>query len=338
MPMENKIAMSSRIAYVDVMRGLCMLLVMLGHSLPMNPINVTILSFHMLAFYFISGYCYKSSGANIWTRLKNKALNLGWLLLTFSFMSILLNYAYLLIGKGQNVPLWQALIGSFYSDGIIGVSLTSGFWFVRELFFISLIYIVLEKFVGRYITLLVWTIIAITIIVIPLEFYMSNEIGRTALGGAFYSLGAIWRKDGGKIESTINNKSTYLIIGLSLLVTTSIIAQYNSPVLIYCFEYGIIYLFLTTALLGSFSIYGISRYITSNRILEFVGKNSISYLFIHFYIKEIFIFIVRDTYSEKAWFIVALYLTILLVSTLFCIIINKYFPWVAKFPYQQNLK
>lgn len=334
--MEKNIETTGRLAFIDVMRGLCMLLVMLGHSLPMNPLNVTILSFHMLAFYFISGYCYKFSNETTWTRLKKKALSLGWLLLTFSILSILINYAYLMIGKGQNVPLWKALIGTFYCDGIIGISLTSGFWFVRELLYISLIYIVLDRLIGKYYTLLVWAIIALAIIIKPLDFYMSNELGRTALGGAFYSLGAIWRKDGGKIEGRVNNKRIYLIVGIALLIATSIIAQYNTPVLLYCCDYGKICLLLITALLGSFSLYGISKYINSSHIIEFIGRNSISYLFIHFYIKEIFIFIVRDTYSEKAWFIVALYVTMISVSTTFCIIINKFFPWVTKVPYLQK--
>lgn len=65
-----------RSSEIDIMRGLCMLLVILGHSLSMNMLNITILSFHMMAFYFISGLCYKASAAPIHIRIRKKQLTL----------------------------------------------------------------------------------------------------------------------------------------------------------------------------------------------------------------------------------------------------------------------
>lgn len=49
---------SARIAYIDVLRGMLMFLVVLGHSIGSieNPVNRFILSFHMPAFFIVSGY------------------------------------------------------------------------------------------------------------------------------------------------------------------------------------------------------------------------------------------------------------------------------------------
>ena len=46
--------------YIDVMRGIGILLVMLGHSIATinEPTNKLILSFHMPLFFFISGCCF----------------------------------------------------------------------------------------------------------------------------------------------------------------------------------------------------------------------------------------------------------------------------------------
>ena len=57
--------MKNRIAEIDVLRGLLMNLVIVGHSIGDidNIPNRYINSFHMLAFFFVSGMLYTSSEA-----------------------------------------------------------------------------------------------------------------------------------------------------------------------------------------------------------------------------------------------------------------------------------
>lgn len=52
--------MQKRVAYIDNMRGIAMLLVIFEHCIGklQDPVASVILSFHMPLFFFISGLCF----------------------------------------------------------------------------------------------------------------------------------------------------------------------------------------------------------------------------------------------------------------------------------------
>ena len=54
---KTSVRVQQRLAWVDSMRGLAILLVVLGHSIGTltDPMNRFILSFHMPVFFFVSG-------------------------------------------------------------------------------------------------------------------------------------------------------------------------------------------------------------------------------------------------------------------------------------------
>lgn len=66
----------ARIEYIDITRGLAMLLVILGHCNMFidAPLNKFILSFHMPLFFFISGIFAKSTSNKelFWGSLSEK--------------------------------------------------------------------------------------------------------------------------------------------------------------------------------------------------------------------------------------------------------------------------
>ena len=284
-----------------------------------------------MAFYFISGLCYNKSTAPLRVRIGKKIINLGWILLTFSILGICFHYLFLAIGMGNKVPLWKMLIGNFYSDGIVGVGVTKGFWFVRELLYVSVLYIVFERLVGKYLTFFIWLSLAILVTCITDSFYMAQTLGRASWGGCFYSLGAIVSM----YSDTINEKLSqtwYLFVGLISIILTSIIAQFNIPVLLYKYEYGIIALFFVTGILGSNSLYFVSKFIAKCKWLEYIGKNSIVYLFVQFYILMIPIHILRYFGLNEMLGSIITFVVTVIISTIFCWFVTKCIPWVAKVP------
>ena len=48
-----------RIGYIDVMKGIAILSVLVGHFITLRSVGTAIWSFHMPLFVFISGYFYK---------------------------------------------------------------------------------------------------------------------------------------------------------------------------------------------------------------------------------------------------------------------------------------
>ena len=74
MELETK----QRIQWIDVAKGLAILIVVLGHCIGnlTDPVNKIILAFHMPLFFFLSGYCVKVSEIKFLPFLKKKAIAL----------------------------------------------------------------------------------------------------------------------------------------------------------------------------------------------------------------------------------------------------------------------
>ena len=129
------LSQSPRVSHIDVFRGLLMLLVVLGHSIgnTSDEVNKVILSFHMPAFFVLSGMCFhpKTSDYNSMAIIRKKAKNLVWPYVTLSLVGVAL-YWILLAGtsKGKDVTLMQTIIGIAWNDGYNGTIVTGGFWLV----------------------------------------------------------------------------------------------------------------------------------------------------------------------------------------------------------------
>ena len=134
-----------RKTWIDVLRGMAMLLVVLGHCIGFtdNPVNRMILCFHMVLFYFISGLTFSPSRyVTLRNGIKAKFLGIGLQYICFSMMGIALYYALAFMGlqeNGHTVSLFKAFAGMFFPDGHIGMLVTMGFWFVYDIIVLDLI-------------------------------------------------------------------------------------------------------------------------------------------------------------------------------------------------------
>ncbi len=127
---------------IDVFRGMCMILVVLGHSIGTleDPINRYILSFHMPVFFFISGLCVvmTKKQRNIKDSLRHKLSTIGYQYFVFSILGLLLYWTILYrTDKNQSISFFCSIIDCF----VLGKSVVPGFWFVHVLLLISVIYI-----------------------------------------------------------------------------------------------------------------------------------------------------------------------------------------------------
>lgn len=199
----------NRIPYIDVFRGLLMLLVVLGHSIGNTDdiMNKVILSFHMPAFFMLSGMCFhpKTSNYNSLLLLKKKSKGLLWPYITFSLISVLL-YWLLLAGtsKDKGVTVAETLIGILWNDGQYGTIVTGGFWFIYDLIWITIIH-VLAKNINRNIQIALATISFVSLYLYKADFYFSVEIMRISAGYMFFLLGdlLVANKAEEKIEKMI---------------------------------------------------------------------------------------------------------------------------------------
>ena len=184
---------TNRIPYIDVFRGLLMLLVVLGHSIGNtdDAINKVILSFHMPAFFLLSGMCFhpKTNEYKSSMLLKKKAKGLMWPYITFSTIGVFL-YWVLLAGttKDKGVTVLQTVIGIIWNDDKYGTIVTAGFWFIYDLIWISIIHVLTKK-INRTLRIGLASFVFVFLYLSKVDFYFSTEIMRMSAGYIFFLLG-----------------------------------------------------------------------------------------------------------------------------------------------------
>ena len=275
-----------RDSVLDVYRGMCMILVILGHSIGYitDPVNHFIVSFHMPTFFFVSGLCIhlSTNERGIKDNILHKLKTLGWQYLVFSLLGIIL---YLLvfsrISNSENISSTEAILRIFTGQGI-----TKGCWFVYDLLLISVFYILFQNDKYRPYTLFA-VLIALYGIVQPLwsTFEISPVVPRIIAGGVFYVAGDIYGRLFYKRTLTFcsEHKNRGLIYSMLLWVAVALTALSNTPVLMHTADFGNIYTFIVGAFIAALAATMLAAVIKANKFTEYIGKNSILFLFFHFY-------------------------------------------------------
>lgn len=180
--------------WIDVLRGMAMLLVVMGHCIGFadNPINRMVLCFHMALFYFVSGLTfYPSKYGCLRNGLKVKSLGIILQYICFSIMGILLYYilAYFGLNRDESpVSLLNSFIGVFFPDGNNGTLVTSGFWFVYDIIVIDLLCITIFY---SYKQRRFWWCVFPLIYMVCMSFSNHNIIFRQVVGLFFFILGKL---------------------------------------------------------------------------------------------------------------------------------------------------
>lgn len=130
-----------RIEYVDIYRGIGIILMIMGHIGFGGKFDIWIHAFHMPMFFFISGFLHKEKMMDMKTFLKKKAKSLLLPYLTFGIF----NYIIYLIMNQKIFDLYAIL--HLVTDNTNGLPISGALWFLTALFFVDVIVFLLEKYV-----------------------------------------------------------------------------------------------------------------------------------------------------------------------------------------------
>ncbi len=325
---------SSRLNYIDVMKGLGILLVILGHCISStdNFVNKFILSFHMPLFFFASGYLY-SRKSNDREYFSGKVKGLIVPVLLYQIINII-----------------TKLVFSQISERLSDLIMLRGFWFIFALFYISIMYYVIEgmlklkiKDENSYKIDFFMGCISIFFVIIGCIYgkifvNTTSYVNQACVGYIFFWIGHLIRnRIELKCQKFINNRWILLISGFVLFAVTGIVSQFNSSVLMYLNSYGNVVFFIICSMLGVFALFFVSRAIADNAVLEFFGKNSLVILVTHFCVYRLFGFCVRHILRGGAeWIhIIIVFLLTAVAEWVIVVVVNKFFPFFAgKFNYE----
>lgn len=108
--------------WIDVLKGIGMIYVLMGHIKPSLFFEIHIYSFHMPLFFFISGYLYNNYYPfNIYLKRKIKSLLIPYIIFAFfallvsayfngSFFKLIEEFLFLNGTVGWNSPIWFLIV------------------------------------------------------------------------------------------------------------------------------------------------------------------------------------------------------------------------------------
>lgn len=261
----NNIVFSKRIIYIDNMRGIAILLVMLGHSIGTvsEPLNQLILSFHMPLFFFISGLSSSKNRMTFFTMLKKYVFTMLVPIISMGIINILVSIIIDVVIT-KNMAWHELQYFSFFKN-----------WFLWSMFIVKLLQWIKEK-VSFDVTHIITAAVELSVAVCLYVFKVETGIIMQALVGAFFfDLGIVLKK---KITEIKADK----FFGGGLAVSMLCLLSYaNNPIMMYANNYGNFALFLITSMLGIFAVLISSKMLVENKLLNFCSDCSIILYMIH---------------------------------------------------------
>ena len=323
----------SRLEYVDIAKGIGIMIVCFGHSGAEDVVISWIGGFIVPLFFILSGYMYKDKGIPVGKDLYNKGKKL---LKPYLFFSVVL----LLIYKRF---AWNDIVGVFYSryclytyhapDNIFFMKATnSPMWFLTAMFAtFPLFYIIMKN--EKYIKWIVLSYLLITWGCTFLPVLLPWSLDVVFIMAIFMYIGVLFRRQ----ENLLNKPSyIYWLIIAAFLILCKVNGEPNPSVR----ELGnSLLLYMITGVLGSISMMWICKHLEGkplSGLLADIGRHTLV-----IFCLQIFIFhqINRVIYgmihlpAEGIWLYTAALFKVI-VASIICMYISKlmmrYMPWLFK--------
>ncbi len=325
-----------RITWIDNLKGLWMILILVWHSMfPLgNLLFWYIFSFHVALFFFLSWYLFnEEKHKSIKNFIKDKAKRL--LIPYFAFNIIF--YIFILITKTEHHDFFSilkwTLFGSWlrWNEEIFLLNVST--WFLMALFFTSIFYFLLNRFIKnknyKIIFLIILSIIIHYLSINFRDFRLPFSLEPALMATLFYWIWHIYKQKIWKLIEKINY--TYLVIlPILIFINLNFLSWTNFSTNEYWDNYLI---FLFSSILWIITWIIIAKLIPKNSFLDFFGKNSIIILWMEFLKTRVLWVIAMFSYwyivyerSYISWSIQVIWTIFILIPIIF--FINKFIPFI----------
>lgn len=318
---------TKRIKYIDLFRGIGILIMMLDHIYIGNIFSYFIHSFHMPMFFFVSGYFFNDSEIRTYFYIKKKAKKL---LLPYLIVGIIhfIIWSFLNFNNFSFLPL-KSLVWINTNDTL---PIANALWFLTALFITEITYYIINKYIN---SLLIKTLLIILLTIggmlLPtiLPFTLPWGINAGMVGLGHYYFGYLLRGSNNKIILKVTNVKL-----LSCLVAgtfTALLIFLNDYVNMRMGYYGYFPLFwinsLLSILVGLNLCKIIEQFKTDKSMLETfikwiqnIGENSIIYLCFN----QLMIMCIRYLLSFVSLSVVIENILIFIIVILLLYMLNKF--------------
>lgn len=294
--------MKERIKFIDIAKGLAIIYIVLGHTFVHSEhcqqFFKFLYSFHVLLFFILSGYTFNIKNKKAIKFLIDKFKRI---MIPYFIWATLFLIPYFLLGSkvgdtlgtDSSFSIIEQILNVIYGNGSMSaLKQNSSLWFLPALFSTEILYFFVLSFLEKS----KWNknIFLIPIIFIGyvfnryFTFYLPWGINTSLEIGVFFFLGYLINYN--NFYNKIMKKNILTKICLVFTsVTIGIFSCFFNTV-IYCinYDYGNFLLMLLSGTSLSILTLYISMIIKENKILEYIGKNTMGILIFHKFIILIF--------------------------------------------------
>lgn len=321
---------------IDVAKGIGIFLVVLAHTIKNEFVHNVIYMFHMPLFFLLAGMTLKYSLKNDTKDFLIKKIKK--VIVPYLFFCIVTFLYWAIIERKIRGQMDISVVGNFINIFLFRIngdlySYNIAMWFLPCLFISELlVYYLMKRVKSNKFRFMVSLIIFVLGYVMAInKVYLVFAIETAFIAQFFIFVGYYF--------STVKNKVNILakVIAIILSICTVIISLLlDNNIAMLGHNYGNIFIFVTSAIGGSYVVYELSSLIKNSKVLQFIGLNSLIILGFHEPIKRIVIKLfatilkVSDTFIRNNIFysiVITIIVLIIIVPGIF--ILNRYFPMLV---------
>lgn len=274
--------------WIDILKGLGIILVILGHLRVSHDLLNYIYLFHMPLFFFISGYLMdveKYNSINQLVKKKTKSLLVPYI--TFSIISII---CYSVFGE-IDIDLSGTVL-AFLEGKRNEIFYNVPLWFLLGLFVIEIMYFVFKKIIRNNIALLFLVILLNFVAVVVLKVIETPKwiwsIDTALYYLLYYQLGNLFKMYYSKIniKNTFNKMTIGIIVFLCVSFNLILLISPDQIQFVYNYvnvkrEFLFIWL-MFCGITGIVTYVSLSMFIKQLEPLEYLGRNSLIIFTLHY--------------------------------------------------------
>ncbi|MDQ6703326.1 MAG: acyltransferase family protein [Pseudomonadota bacterium] len=280
---ENS-AQRTRVAWIDVARGFCIILVVIGHTIdgirsagliPGNGILLNVFyyiyTFHMAAFFVLSGLLARPSVNRNPTRFFYNIIK--HIVYPYFLYGIIQLSIMNMLGSALNHPI--PFDPFEYFSLIYGT--VSPLWFLKTLFSIHIAYLISKQYCNGHCLLLICIVLRGCVEL----FLLPTEISQFCTFGIFYALGVVFSEEAIEWPSGCRFPLIWVgIFGLLWVLFSTASLNEIDPILAGARLRGSL---LPASIVGSLFVFALSgvRYVENNKLLLYIGQRTLPIFLLH---------------------------------------------------------
>lgn len=271
-----------RLSWIDVAKGIGIILVIYGHALNAQSLRYLIYSFHMPLFFLLSGLVFRHvEHEKFTTFLKKDFTNIILPYLFFASATMIIWLITMNPEDRSQFAILKQLFGILYGSGTGGfLSYNVALWFLPCLFVTKIIFwwmTSLRKEIFIVASLFISSIIGFVASIYFPKLYLPYGLEIAFTAAVFFGAGYFFLGHARSVLEFIAKRSILVFILSSIIMVIVATISFDT----YGFQadmrtnsmYNYFYFYIAAAA-GILAIVALSRKINANRLLEYLGKRS----------------------------------------------------------------